>query len=138
MQTVRVALFLILASVSMFTSAQEASPARQECSIERSHVEMRACLQVKAQTSANELGNVEANMRKSLAAWDQDPVYIKRSTSIFDSSAKQFTLFRTQQCEFIASLAAGGNGQGDLRLSCVSDLNEKRIAQIKQAQVHLQ
>ena len=137
MQTMRVALFLLVACVSIFASAQEIPPARQECSIGRSHIEMRACLQVKVQRSDNELRKVEANMRKSLAAWDQEPVYIKRSTSTFASSVKQFNLFRTQQCEFIASLAAGGNGQGDLRPSCVVDLNEKRIAQIKQAQVHL-
>ncbi len=72
-------------------------------------------------------------MRKLLAAADQEPTYIKRSISEFNSSAKRFNRFRAQQCEFIASLAFGGNGQNDLRLSCLYEMNGQRIAQIKQA-----
>ncbi len=99
---------------------------------------MRACLKTRADASTRELRDIEGKIRKSLAVWDQDPEFIKRSTSEFDSSVKQFSRFRTRQCDFIASLAAGGNGQGDLRLSCIYELNENRITQIMQAQALLE
>lgn len=132
MKTVFPLFFLTALFVNLPSSAQEGTAARTECSGKESHVEMRACLQVQADTSSRELRDVEDKMRKSLRAWDQEPECIKRSTSEFDSSVKQFNRFRTQQCEFIASLAAGGNGQGDLRLSCIYELNEKRIIEIQQ------
>ncbi len=112
--------------------AQEAAAVRAACGADRSHVEMRACLEAKADASSRELRSAQNEMRKLLAAADQEPTHIKRSISEFNSSVKQFSRFRTQQCEFIASLAAGGNGQDDLRLSCLYELNGQRIAQIKQ------
>lgn len=133
MKTVLPLYFLAAFFGSFPASAQEGVAARTECSGKSSHVEMRACLQEQADASARELRKVEDKMHKSLGAWDQESEYIKRSTSEFDSSVKQFNRFRTQQCEFIASLAAGGNGQDDLRLSCIYELNEKRIIEIQQA-----
>lgn len=133
MKTVFPLFFLAAVFVSLPASAQEDNAARSECSGKESHVEMRACLQAQADASARELRKVEDKMRKSLEEWDQEPEYIKRSTSEFNSSVKQFSRFRTEQCEFIASLAAGGNGQDDLRLSCIYELNEKRIFEIQQA-----
>ena len=110
---------------------------RIECSSKGSHVEMRACLQTKANDSLNELRKAEDDMRKALAGWNQDTEDIRQSISRFDTSVKQFNLFRKLQCEFIASLAAGGNGQGDLRLSCIYELNENRITQIEQTKALL-
>jgi uncharacterized protein YecT (DUF1311 family) len=123
---------LSIALISFPASAQEGSAIRKECSGKGSHVEMRACLKTKADESANELRKAEDEMRKTLAKWDQEPGYIRRSTTEFEASVQQFGHYRTHQCEFVASLAAGGNSQGDLRLSCIDELNEKRIAQIRQ------
>ena len=134
MQTLLSTLILATAFVSVSASAQEGNAARAECSGKGSHVEVRACLQTNADASARKLRDAEDKMRRSLAAWDQEPEYIKQSTTAFESSVRQFSRFRAQHCEFIASLAAGGNGQSDLRLSCIYELNEKRIAQIQQAQ----
>ena len=138
MRTVPLTLLIVAAFMSISASAQEGAATRTECSGKESHVEMRACLQIKADTSARELRNAENEMRKLLATWDQEPSYIKQSTSEFESSVKQFSRFRAQQCGFIASLAAGGNSQSDLRLSCIYELNTKRIAQIQQARTLLQ
>ena len=132
MQIARVALLFLAACVSASASAQEAAAARQECSDGRSHVEMRACLQAKAQTSAGELRKAEDEMRRSLMAWREEPIHVKRSLSEFEASLKQFSRYRQQHCELVASLAAGGNGQGDLRLSCIYELNAKRMAQLQQ------
>lgn len=137
MQTVFARLFLAAAFISISASAQEGASARAECSAAGSHVETRACLQAKADASARELVSTQDEMFKSLAASDQEPTYIKRSISEFKLSVKQFSRYHAQQCEFIASLAAGGNGQNDLRLSCIYELNRQRISQIQQTKALL-
>lgn len=122
---------MLMASVA---HAQDAADARLECSVDgRSHPEIRACLKSKADSSLNELHQIEDAMRKALMAWDQDQEVVKRSTNNFESSVKEFVQYRDQQCEFIASLAAGGNSQGDLRYSCGYEMNQKRIDEVKQA-----
>jgi hypothetical protein len=136
-QAARLALLIALCA-SVPASAQEAAAARQECSVGRAHSEMRACLQAKVETSIRELGNAEAEMRNALKTWREEVVFAKRSASEFDASVKQFSHYRQQQCNFVASLAAGGNGQGDLRLSCIYEANAKRIVQIRQLQALVQ
>jgi len=136
MQAARVALLVVMFA-SASTSAQEAA-ARQECSSGRAHSEMRACLQARAEASTRELRKVEAEMRIALKAWREEAAFAKRSASEFEASVKQFSRYQHQQCELVASLAAGGNGQDDLRLSCIYELNVKRMVQIQQAQALVQ
>ena len=128
----RFALGLFVATIPATPSlAQDAAAAREECSAGGSHVEMRSCLLAKEDASASELRNAKEQMRKALRAWDQEPVYRKRSASEFDASVKQFGRYRQQQCELVASLAAGGNSQQDLRLSCLYEMNTKRTQQVQ-------
>ena len=138
MRAVRVALLLLVALAAMPVSAQEAAAVRQECSAGRSHVEMRACLQGRAQESDGELRKTEDELRKALKAWREEPAHVKRSLLEFEASLRQFSRYRQQQCELVASLSAGGNSQDDLRLSCVYELNAKRVLQIRQVQAFVQ
>jgi uncharacterized protein YecT (DUF1311 family) len=138
MQTLLASLFIAFLFADTSAFAQDSAEGRTECSTKPSHPEMRACLQSKVKASSNELRQAENEMRKALKASDQEPADIKRSNIKFNSSIKQFIRFRRQHCEFIASLSFGGNGQGDLRMSCIFELNAKRIIQIQQASTLLQ
>lgn len=131
-------LLLVTALMSIPASAQEAAVARQECSSARSHVEMRACIRAKMEESARELRKAEDEMRKALRAWREEPRFIQSSAAKFEDSIKEFHRYRQAQCELSASLAAGGNSQDDLRLSCISEVNSKRVAQIKQDRAFVQ
>lgn len=118
--------------------AQDAPEARRECSAgDRSHAEARACLQSKADSSIVELHRVEEGMIKALATRDEERNDKKRNLALFDSTVKQFVRYRAQYCEFLASIAAGGNSAGDIRLSCFYELNQLRIAEILEAQTLL-
>ena len=119
--------------LSAAAQAQEGAAIRQQCGSGQSHPEIRLCIQTKAEASARELRQIEDEMRKSLTTWDQEAEYIRRSKISFDKSVTEFARHRVRHCEFLSSLAAGGNSQGDLRLSCVYELNTKRILQIQQA-----
>ena len=138
MHFLHIVISLAVAAASIDSSAQEAAAVRQLCSAGKSHAEVRACLHAKAELSARELRQAEDEMRKAIASWDQEPTDVRKSKAAFESSASEFVRHRQRHCEFAASLAAGGNSQGDLRLSCVYELNGKRIIEIRQARVILQ
>jgi hypothetical protein len=61
-----------------------------------------------------------------------DEVEVKnRILKNFDAATEQFKRYRTAQCEFEASSAAGGNGADDIRLQCEVRLNRERVARLK-------
>lgn len=131
-------LLLITALISFPASAQEAAAVRQECSSGRSHVEMRYCIRAKMEESTRELRRAEDEMRKSLKAWREEPGFVQSSAAKFEDSIKEFHSYRQAQCELSASLAAGGNSQDDFRLSCIYELNSKRVIQINQDRAFVQ
>lgn len=98
-----------------------------------SHVEQRACLAVEAHKSELRLAKAETDARSALVTVDQNEPERDHAVHQFDRSVPQFRRYRATQCDFIASLAYGGNGQGDLRLLCQIDLNNARIRYLRAA-----
>jgi len=92
-----------------------------------SHAEQRACLVAEADKSEKRLAQEESAARIALLKMNENEPERTRAVEEFDRSVLEFRRFRSAQCEFVASLAYGGNGQGDRRLLCQIDLNNARI-----------
>ncbi len=112
-------------------SAQSGAAAGKQCYEQPSHAAARACLEKQARQSALSVTRAEALVRSSLEKWDQEPAIRSRSLSAFETSVSQFIHYRETQCEFHASLAAGGNAAGDRRLLCEIELNNRRAAELQ-------
>lgn len=108
--------------------------AEDQCFNVASHAETRACLEARAKDSALALTNAESALRSALLNWDQEQQYKTRSISKLDTASTQFQRYRKNQCEFDASLAAGGNAADDRRLLCYIALDEKQAAELQAAQ----
>lgn len=76
------------------------------------------------------LVNTEARTSNKIAAWDEDVEYRNRSRKALSASNLAFRKYRASQCDYAKSLAAGGNGATDMRLSCAIELTEIRIKQL--------
>ena len=107
--------------------AQRNARAEQICLKLDSHAAARDCLSAEATQSRVALSTEEASVHSFLVKTDEDEKGRMLAVRAFDKSVAQFQLYRTKQCEFIASLAYGGNGQGDRRYLCEIELNEARV-----------
>ncbi len=119
---VDILLFLVLASVAQ---AGELSVAQSidRCNSERVHAAQRACLSREALRYNDAVLAAQAVVRKRITAWDEDAGYKARSLKLFSATTRQYQRYRSSQCEFDASAAAGGNGAGDMRLTCQIELD---------------
>lgn len=129
-RTRSLAVMLWFVGIAAVSQACAAVPA-EECGRKPSHAEERACYVELARSTAAELDRVERELARQVEQWDQDAEYQQRTRSLLLASFERFKSFRDAQCEAEASLAAGGNGAGDLRLSCVARLNRGRIAELR-------
>jgi uncharacterized protein YecT (DUF1311 family) len=123
---------LILLSTPPPLMAQRSADSERVCyTPSSSHVAERKCLEKRAKDSEARLESEELAVRSALlrAAEDEN----ERATAIqaFDKSVTEYRNYRSQQCNFVGSLAFGGNAQGDRRLLCEIDLNEERIRQLQ-------
>jgi uncharacterized protein YecT (DUF1311 family) len=99
--------------------------AASNCGTEKSHAGYRACLEGKASESRIKLEQALTLLAKRIDNWDEELDYRQRARAHLQQSFELFQRFRESQCEFEASLAAGGNGAGDMRLHCEADLNNQ-------------
>lgn len=95
------------------------------CGREKDHVSYRECLEKKASHSRVELEHALALLAKRIDTWDEELEYRQRARAHLKQSFGLFQRFRESQCGFEASLAAGGNGAGDMRLHCEANLNNQ-------------
>src|SRR5579862_8616816 len=116
--------------------AQRNARAEQICFKLDSHAAARDCLSTEATQSRVALSTEEASVRSFLVKTDEDEEGRMLAMRAFDKSVAQFRLYRTRQCEFIASLTYGGNGQGDRRYLCEIELNEARVKYLKDELKH--
>jgi len=123
-------LLLSFACIAAVVQACAAVPA-EECGRKPSHVEERACYLELARSSGAELDRVQRELAGQVERWDQEADDRQRTKSLLLASFERFKAFRAAQCEAEASLAAGGNGAGDMRLSCVARLNRSRITGLR-------
>lgn len=70
-------------------------------------------------------------LRQRIGRWSEDPPERTRTRALFDDAANGFARFRQAQCDYEASVAAGGNGAGDMRLRCEIDLDEAYLKSIQ-------
>jgi uncharacterized protein YecT (DUF1311 family) len=133
-----VAIFLALLLLPTAVHAADMDSLLRGCSKEDSHAEMRECLEKKASSSKARLRIAETTILTLISKRGEEPEYeeaeyIAAMKSAFQSGKQAFQVYRRQQCEFYASMAAGGNGAGDLRLACIAALNTERAEQLRWA-----
>jgi hypothetical protein len=116
---------ILLLLVFVFQSA--AALAVPSCGDAPSHASERACWTKAANDSAARVKAEQAKQRQRIEHWGQDPPERARSLALFNKAASQFVRFRQAQCDYEASAAAGGNGAGDMNLSCQVALDESYL-----------
>ena len=114
----------LVALVALFSLTGLASASPYCGGRSSTHASERACW-IKAEKKSKALvHSAQESLRKRIKSWDEDAESIERTLVLFDESTKKFSRYRHSQCEFEASTAAGGNGAGDMRLSCQIALDE--------------
>jgi len=112
-------------------NVQAAHAQADQCSKASTHVEERKCLEALASEADNRLAQAEKNAIGMIAEWDEEPAYRSQAKKALEASNLAFRKYRTSQCGFAWSLAAGGNGATDMRLSCAIELTENRVRLIE-------
>ncbi len=107
---------------------------REECSA-FSQAGMRDCLAAKAENSHRALRQAEEHLASALSRWDQDARYVSQATAKLAAANREFAEYRDSQCVFASSLGgtAIGNALEIRRLACVSELNDRRAEQLRDA-----
>lgn len=117
--------------ICLFSFAGFASATPNCGGISSSHADERACWQKAAEESSALVRAAQDDLRKRIESWDEDADYRERTLVLFNESTQQFDRYRKAQCEFEASSAAGGNGAGDMRLSCQISLDEVYLRSVR-------
>jgi uncharacterized protein YecT (DUF1311 family) len=117
----KVAVFFLL------VAAGAANASSDRCSEASSHVEQRSCLESLFKETEKRLAQAEDGTVAKIAAWDEEPEYRSKSRNALLASNVAFQKYRTSQCGYSWSLAAGGNGATDMKLACAIELTENRI-----------
>ena len=107
---------------------------REECSA-FSQAGMRDCLAKKAESSQKALQQAEEKVASTLSKWDEDHKYVNQTKVKLAASNKDFAKYRDAQCAFASSLGGGaiGNAIDMRRLACISELNNRRAEQLRDA-----
>ncbi|MGF6480622.1 lysozyme inhibitor LprI family protein [Paraburkholderia sp. JPY419] len=123
---------MVLAASAVPVASERAL--REECSA-FSQAGMRDCLAEKAEASKKTLRRAEEKMAGTLARWDEDEKYVNQARARLAASNRKFARYRESQCDFAASLTGGaaGNAHEISRLACVSELNNRRAEQLRNA-----
>jgi len=132
--------FCLAAYLPVWALAASTDPAigeralREECSA-YSQAGMRDCLAKKAESSQKALRQAEEKVASTLSTWDEDHKYIHQAKFKLAASNKDFAKYRDAQCAFASSLGGGaiGNAFDMRRLACVSELNNRRAVQLRDA-----
>ena len=126
---------VLLVSVST-AQAQRESGAEKVCFRREGHANQSECLIDKAAQSAIDVQKAERTFLDALAKSGNPPAEIQRASLALSASSKAYESFRQIHCDFIATLALGGNGAGDRRLLCQIELDRRRLKDLR-AEVNL-
>ncbi|MGF6635031.1 hypothetical protein OKW38_003581 [Paraburkholderia sp. MM5496-R1] len=140
MRTMKLICFGLTAYLPTMVLAASTAPVaseralREECSA-FSQAGMRDCLAEKAEASLKALKRAEEKMAGTLSKWDEDNKYVNQARAKLVASNRKFAEYRKAQCEFAASLSGGGAGNSHElgRLACISELNNRRAQQLRDA-----
>lgn len=120
--------FLFSALTYMMVGAASANA--DPCAGASSHAEERSCLESMFGEAEKRLVKAEVRTAAKIAAWDEEPEYRNKSRKALLAANLAFRKYRASQCEYAWTLAAGGNGATDMRLTCAIELTESRITQL--------
>ena len=96
-----------------------------------SHSDYRACLEREVvQSNAQVDAEVEI-ARHRISSADEDTPPKQQALEALRVAYDSFKRYRTHQCEYEASTAAGGNSAGDLRALCEIALDKAYIEHMK-------
>lgn len=140
MRPMKLILVCLTALLPLSTLAASTDPVvgeralREECSA-FSQAGMRDCLVKTAETSQKALRQAEEMVAGTLSKWDEDSKYISLAKARLAASSKEFARYRDAHCAFSLSLGGGaaGNALDMRRLACVSELNNRRAQQLRDA-----
>jgi hypothetical protein len=118
---------VVLIVVILFPGLAAAS-----CANPTDHVDERQCLKNEVSKLSREVLAAQQLVRTRIAAWDQELSYKSRTLTLFDKAAIQFHNFLARQCEFEASVAAGGNGASDMRHGCQIELYRSYLKSLQE------
>ena len=118
-------------------AATTADVAVKKCAIADSHAGQRECLIALAASVEVYLKTAEKAALQRIDKWDEDENYRTTAKVLFMKSIEAFSRYKEIQCDFLRTLAAGGNGAGDMQLECVVGLIKQRITQIESDTVGL-
>ena len=120
-------LFMIaIVSVLLLSAAAFSADEIDKCASAVDHFSQRQCLELTALLANNEMMKAENKVLGALQRWDQDHYWRDKALERFKHAATAFRDYREQLCNFEASIAAGGNAAGDLRLECIYRLAKER------------
>ena len=128
---------LLLLALTVSSTQAQRNQAAQDCFDTGSQATARECLQQRAARSEAQLKAVEAATLKAVNDWKDTPSNRQRSARELKASIALFRRFREHQCEFEASLAAGGTGGSHRRLLCRIELDEQRMQYLQLQQKEL-
>lgn len=140
MRPMKLILVCLTALLPLSTLAASTDPVvgeralREECSA-FSQAGMRDCLVKTAETSQKALRQAEEMVAGTLSKWDEDSKYVSLAKARLAASSKEFARYRDAHCAFSLSLGGGaaGNALDMRRLACVSELNNRRAQQLRDA-----
>jgi uncharacterized protein YecT (DUF1311 family) len=128
-------IFTLFAASTVF--AQTNVKAEKECYKIGSSTDGRACLERQVELSDLDMKQAEFSLRRVSKEWEKDPIYQNRTDQALSYSSELFERYKNAQCELQASLAAEGNAAGNRRLSCLVELNRRRINELATIQKSL-
>lgn len=130
--------YVFTAALVVYAHTASAASSTADCSALSSHAESRSCLEKHANRSLIELKKAVEDLAAAIQRWDQESEWKQKSAAAMYVSSRSFQRYRKSQCDFEASLAAGGNGAGDMRLECTIELNRERTARLREIAKDLQ
>jgi uncharacterized protein YecT (DUF1311 family) len=129
---------IFIIALILWAQSTSAESGADDCSALSSHAESRSCLEKKAKRSSDKLKKSEEDLAAAIEGWGQESFWKKKSAAALKESSRSFYQHRKSQCDFKASLAAGGNGAGDMRLECTIEMNRERMARLREIMKGLQ
>ena len=101
------------------------------CSDSVDQMEYRVCIAKKAEESSQKVKDKQRELLEKIQNWDQEPRYKNEAISLLYSAMSSFESFKTQQCNYEASAAAGSNGGGTIGAQCWIRLNQDYLESIE-------
>jgi len=110
---------------------------RQTCG--EAYTERRECLSANAKDSQLALQQAETQVANALSRRDKETQYVSEAKTKLAASNQSFVKYRDEQCGFAASSENTVGTDPDMgRLACVTELNYRRAAQLRETASKLQ